>query len=154
MTVTTRPEKPGADEPFLRDLILQNLALELHADQWPEPVRDRLLDIQYHGRRNTAPSSYPAGQSRIILADGAPVGWVYTADLEDSVYVAEILILAGFRGMGIGSAVLRGVIETAGEKVVHLNVNALNAAAVRFYERIGFRRVRGDEVNQVMEYSR
>jgi ribosomal protein S18 acetylase RimI-like enzyme len=154
MTVTTRPEEPGADEPFLRGLIVQNLALELHAHLWPEPVREQLLGIQYQGRRNTAPSAYPAGQSRIILADGVSVGWLYTAELEDAVYIAEILILAEFRGKGIGSEVLRDVIGAARQKVVRLTVNSLSAAAVRFYERLGFRRVWSDEVNMVMECRR
>jgi ribosomal protein S18 acetylase RimI-like enzyme len=154
MTVTTRPEERGADEPFLRGLILQNLTLELHADQWPQPMRDHLLGIQYQGRRSSAPSSYPEGASRIILMDGAPAGWIYIADLDDAVYIAEILVLAEHRGKGVGSAVMRGIMDTAGEKTVRLSVNTLNSGAVRFYERLGFRRVRGGDVDQVMEYRR
>ncbi len=154
MTVTTRVHDPESDDPFLRRLILQSLTVELGADLWPPAVRDPLLEMQYQGRRFTARSSYPEGESRIILLDGTPAGWIYTAELKDWFWIAEIIVAAELRGRGVASAVLRGVIDAAGDKPVRLNVNVYNSAAVRLYEGLGFRRVEGDEVNQVMEYRR
>jgi GNAT superfamily N-acetyltransferase len=152
MTVTTRPEDPSADEPFFRRLILENLMLELGAAHWPQPMRDQLLEMQYTGRRHTARHCHPDGDSRIILVDGAPAGWVFTANLEDFVWLSEILVLPELRGKGVGSAVLRDVIAAAAGVPVRLNVSAFNAGAVRLYERHGFRRVGGDEAQHLMEY--
>jgi GNAT superfamily N-acetyltransferase len=150
--VTTRPQDGEADEGFLRRLILESLTLELGADQWPQSMRDPLLEMQFHGRRHTAPQTYPDGESRIILADGVPAGWIYTADFEDYVWVAEIIVLAELRGKGVGAAVLRGVIDGAAGRPVRLTVNAFNSGAVRFYERLGFRPVSGgDAVMRLME---
>src|SRR5689334_9135569 len=90
MTVTTRPESPAEDEPFFRRLILDGLTVELGAVLWPEPMRSHLLEIQYSGRRNAARSAHPEGASSIILADGAPAGWIYVSDLPDQVWISEI----------------------------------------------------------------
>jgi GNAT superfamily N-acetyltransferase len=154
MTITTRSEDPAADEPFFRRLILESLTLELGAVQWPEAMREPLLEIQYKGRRRTARQMYPEGDSRIILVDGAPAGWVFTAELEDAIWLAEILVLPELRGRGVGSAVLRDVIAAAADRPVRLNVSRFNSGAMRLYERMGFRRVGGDEAQHVMEYRR
>jgi ribosomal protein S18 acetylase RimI-like enzyme len=50
--------------------------------------------------------------------------------------------------------VLRQTLERAEKagKPARLHVNAANAGAIRLYERLGFRRIGGDEVNYLMEW--
>jgi len=152
MTVTLRPEAP-ADEAFLRRLVLETIALELGAYLWPEPLRTQILDLQYRTRRLGAHSSYPEGESRIILLDGEPAGWLYTAVLEEKLWVAEVMVLPEFRGRGAGAAALSEVLAEARRtgKCVGLTVNTTNTAAIRFYERLGFERTGGSEVQYEME---
>ncbi|MGO9261742.1 MAG: N-acetyltransferase family protein [Bryobacteraceae bacterium] len=152
MTISLRPEETG-DEPFLRRLITATITQELGADWWPEPMRSHLLGIQYSARRQSIRDRFPAGQSGIVLVDGAEAGWLYVAKLEDEIRLVEIMLLEEHRGKGAGTELIRQVIETAGNRPVRLSVNVMNTGAARLYERLGFRRIGGDDVQQLMEYS-
>lgn len=154
MTVSWRPET-AEDEAFLRSLIIEAVGQELGAETWPEPMRSHLLGIQYTQRRQAVRVHYPEGKSQIILVDGAAAGWIYVAALPDEIRVAEIMVSADYRGCGVGSEVIRRIVATAEAcgKPVRLRVNAMNTRATRFYERLGFQRMDGDELQHVMEYA-
>lgn len=152
MTISVRPEEAG-DEAFLRRLIIGTIGQELGAEYWPEGMRHHLLDIQYAGRRQAVRNGYPTGQSRIVLVDGAEAGWLYVAESSDEVRLVEIMLLAEHRGKGVGARLIREVIAGAGGRPVRLLVNAMNPRAAQLYERLGFRRTGGDEVQHLMEYS-
>lgn len=154
MTVTRRPECPQ-DEPFLRRLILETIAGELGASAWPEPVRTHLLEIQYTARRQSPSIKVPEAASQVIEADGEDAGWVLVTTMPHEVRLVEIMVLPELRGRGIGAGAIRGIVESAAAagKPVRLNVNVTNRAAIGLYERFGFRRIDGNEVQQAMEYS-
>jgi ribosomal protein S18 acetylase RimI-like enzyme len=111
------------------------------------------LEMQYHTRRQSAHAGNAEGESRIILAGGERAGWLLTVTTADQVWLSEIMVLAPFRGQGIGSAVLREVLTGAARKriPVRLTVNILNTPAIRLYERLGFRRTGGNEIQHVYE---
>jgi ribosomal protein S18 acetylase RimI-like enzyme len=151
--VSLRPEVPD-DGPFLKTLILATVSEELGADAWPRPMRDHLLNIQYQTRRSGIKTLFPGGSSRIIQMDGENAGWLFVSDLEDQIRIVEIMVLARYRGRGIGSTAIRDVLTAAAQtgKRVTLAVNAMNIRAFRLYERLGFRRTGGDEVQLQMEF--
>jgi len=153
MTISLRPEDPTLDEPFLKRLILETLTVEFGAASWPEPMRTQLLGLQYSNRRQTPRANFPEGESRILLIDGVAAGWIFTATFDDHIHVAEIMVLPESRGKGAGSAALREVLSTAAHerKAVRLNVNTINAAAIRLYERLGFQRIGSSEIQHEME---
>jgi ribosomal protein S18 acetylase RimI-like enzyme len=153
MTVTLRPEDPATDEPFVKHLVMETLALEFGAAIWPEPMRSQVLGMQYTTRRQGQRANFPEGESRVILIDESPAGWLYTADLDDHIHVAEIMMAPEHRGKGAGTLVLHQVLDTAGRagKAVRLNVNVLNEGAIRLYRRLGFERTGGTEVHHEME---
>lgn len=151
MKISLRREETG-DEPFLRRLITTTIAQELAADCWPEPMRRQLLGMQYSARRQSIRDRFPAGESGIVLVDGSEAGWLYTARLEDEIRLVEIMIQPEHRGKGVGSALIRQVIEAAGPCPVRLSVNATNIRAAQLYERLGFRKIGGDEVYLLMEH--
>jgi ribosomal protein S18 acetylase RimI-like enzyme len=153
MTVTLRPESE-LDEPFLRRLIVETIAGELGASQWPEPMRSHLLGIQYAARRHSHRTNFPEAASYIIDADGADAGWAVVTTMPHEIRLMEIMVLAELRGRGIGTEVIRQVLATAAAvaKPVRLSVNVTNHAAIGLYRRLGFRRIDGDEVQHVMEW--
>jgi ribosomal protein S18 acetylase RimI-like enzyme len=158
MAVTLRPESPlesSKDELFIRQLVLETIAAELGASAWPEPMRSHLLGVQYAGRRQSHRVNYPASVSHVIEADGTDAGWLVLHTMPDEVRVVDIMVLPALRGQGIGMAVLRGILASAAAsgKPVRLNVYITNHAAIRLYERLGFRRIGGDEVQHFMEAS-
>jgi GNAT superfamily N-acetyltransferase len=151
--ISRRPEILE-DEPFLRRLIVATITQELGAWAWPQPMRDHLLGIQYQSRRTGVRANFSGGSSEIILMNGIDVGWLCTADLDDQIRLVEIMVLAEHRGKGVGAAVIREVIATAKRcgKPVRLRVNVMNPGAIRLYQRLGFQRIGGDEVQHVMEH--
>jgi ribosomal protein S18 acetylase RimI-like enzyme len=152
MTVMLRPESPQ-DEPFLRRLIHASIAGELGASQWPEPMRTHLLSVQYTARRQLHRANFPAAASYVVVADGADAGWTVVTTMPHEIQLVEIMILPELRGKGIGTAAIRQVLASAAAagKPVRLNVNVTNHAAIGLYQRLGFRRIEGDEVQHVME---
>lgn len=150
MTISRRPEDP-VDEPFLRRLVIGTVAAQLGADSWSLPMREHLLNLQYQSRRMRDKTLFPDGSSQIIVADGEDVGWLFLADLAEEIRIVEIMTLDGYRGKGVGSAVIGDVLASAA-KPVRLGVNVMNAGAIRLYRRLGFRQTGCDEVQCQMEY--
>ena len=76
----------------------------------------------------------------IIEGGGAVYGGLVTEWLPDSLYVHELQLLPEHQGRGIGSHVLREVIERAAQigLPVTLSVLEVNPRARKFYERLGF----------------
>ena len=153
MRVSQRPSSPG-DEPFVRELILKSAEEELLAASWPEPMRSHLLEIQYSGRVQSLRSRFPGIEETIAVVDGAPVGWFAKAVLEDEIRWLDLIVAADWRGRGVGTAVLTSAMDEASRcgKAARFSVRAANAGAIRLYERLGFRRIGGDEINYLMEY--
>lgn len=150
--INRRRETPE-DEAFLRELIVGTVAAELGAENWPEPMRGHLLRLQFDARRQSHRANYPEAASEVIEADGRDAGWIVVMTMPDEVRLVEIMMAAEFRGQGIGSAVIGEVVAAANsaDKPVRLHVNVTNKGAIRLYERLGFRRVGGDEVQDLME---
>jgi ribosomal protein S18 acetylase RimI-like enzyme len=67
-------------------------------------------------------------------------------------HIVDIAVLPERRNSGIGATVLRGVLAESDRRGVpaSLNVNVTNRA-VRLYERLGFTRTGGNQVQHFME---
>jgi len=152
MTVALRPALPS-DEGFLRDLIVDTIAGELGASAWPEPMRSHLLGLQYTARRHSSRVDFPEAMSQVIQANGKDSGWVLVNAMHHEVRVIEIMVAPELRGKGIGTAVIRDLLASASRtgKPMRLSVNITNSGAIRLYERLGFRRIDGNEVQHIME---
>ncbi len=139
--VTLRPEC-SQDETFIRNLILETIAAELGASAWPEPMRSHLLGVQYAGRRQSFRLTFPEATSYVIEAGGIDAGWAVVTEMPEEIFLVEIMVSPECRNRGIGSAVIRQFMSEAAArgKPVRLTVNAMNHAAIRLYERLGFRR--------------
>ena len=85
------------------------------------------------------------GQIRIIVAAGRDTGWIQIAPAEAAVFIRHFCIDPDYQRLGIGSTVLRQVIDEAWEcgDAVTLGV-VKGSPARRFYERLGFRATHAD----------
>jgi ribosomal protein S18 acetylase RimI-like enzyme len=142
----------GDDEEFLRNLIVATVAEELQAWAWPEGMRAQLLDMQYRVRRTGVEQNYPEAERSIILAGDLPVGWLVVHKTAAEIHVVDIAVMPERRGSGIGTIVLEELLAESDRNgiPVRLSVNVTNPAA-RLYERLGFRRTGGNEVQHFME---
>jgi GNAT superfamily N-acetyltransferase len=73
------------------------------------------------------------------VADGAFAGCVTVWSAEDGWWLEHFYLVPGFQGRGLGSAVLRTLLERMDADGVPVRLNVLRgSAAQRLYERHGF----------------
>ncbi len=69
------------------------------------------------------------------------------------VYLHRMAMDPGIRGGALGRELLQAVLDTAvrvGAPRVTMSISTSNAAAIRFFERVGFRRLDGSEVAEIV----
>ena len=76
----------------------------------------------------------------VIERDGHPIGGLMLETMADSIYVHEIQVLPEYQEQGVGTAVMKQIIEQASKRGlgVTLSVVAANPRAKDLYARLGF----------------
>ena len=84
-------------------------------------------------------------QVEIITLDG-DIGWLQSFVKEDALFLAQLFVHCALRGQGIGTAIVKDLIEEAARtgRALTLGVVKTNPA-LRLYERLGFRATHEDE---------
>ena len=147
-----RQENPD-DEPFIRKLMIETLAGQLHACSWPDAIRESLLDTQYRIRRNGFRASAENHPGTIVLLDGEPVAWYIETESDDEIRLVNLVVANQHRRKGLGSAILRQLLIHSDHsgKTLRLSVAINNPRAAELYARFGFRRTGDDGVHHFME---
>ena len=83
------------------------------------------------------------GRTFLVAADDdGPLGYVVGIEVADIADLARIGVDPGRRRTGLGSRLLAALVDaTTGADRMLLEVSALNAGAISFYERHGFTRI-------------
>jgi GNAT superfamily N-acetyltransferase len=83
---------------------------------------------------------------RIIMLDGADVGWLQSATRDGTFFVGQLFVDAAHQGRGIGTEVMHRLIAEASalNQVMTLGVVKINPAK-RLYERLGFQVTHEDD---------
>ena len=102
-------------------------------------VFDGLVGMQFRAQSMSLRLEHPQADRQIILVEDAPVGRLIIDSVGDHIEVIDVALLPEYRGHGIGTSVLRGVIGHADRlaRSVRLHVEK-QSRAVRLYERLGF----------------
>jgi ribosomal protein S18 acetylase RimI-like enzyme len=147
----SRPALAG-DRPFLLDLYIATRAAEFSALGWsPEALR-AFLEQQYRAREAGWGVSAPDGDDRILVRDGRPIGRLVIDRRPDGIRVVDVAVVPAEQGRGIGSAVLRQVLEEADAARVPVTLHVVTTnPALRLYERLGFVPVSEDGIHVLME---
>ena len=77
---------------------------------------------------------------KVIVADGIPAGTVDVREGDGNIFVSGLYILLEYQNKGIGSSILRQLVDKAQieGKRLELEVLRVNTAAQRLYKRLGF----------------
>ena len=91
-------------------------------------------------RRAALRRSFKAAEVNIITLDGADIGWMQVSERDTDYNLAQIQLLAEHCGKGIGTQLIRDLLERArrNRKTVSLSAVRTNRA-IKLYERLGFR---------------
>lgn len=103
------------------------------------PDLERLGRFDEHRVRRRLRDSFSPGHTSVVMADGDFAGCVTLRPAEDGLWLEHFYLAPGLHGRGLGSAVLRTLLDRADAdgKLVRLNV-LQGSAARRLYERHGF----------------
>jgi ribosomal protein S18 acetylase RimI-like enzyme len=137
--VTLRPAAP-ADRDLFAAVYASAREDELAGTGWSEAERAGFLAQQFHAQTVHYESHYPGATLDVVLVGGEPAGRLFVHRREASIHVMEIGLLPEFRGRGVGSRLLRAVLDEAAARGVKATINVEPAnPARRLYERLGFR---------------
>ncbi len=141
------------DEPFLRALYGSTRADELAPLPWSEEQKRAFLDVQFRAQTDHYQKYYGDGEFRIVELDGEPIGRLLLHRTPGEICVVDISLMPDNRGQGIGTSLLRGVLDEASgsNRKVTIYVEHFNPAK-HLYERLGFRDVEAGGVYDRMEW--
>jgi ribosomal protein S18 acetylase RimI-like enzyme len=137
-TFTLRPERAD-DADFLRRLYGSTREPELALTDWPADRRAAFVAMQHDARERAYRARHPDARRSVVVVDAVPVGRLMVAFLDDAVSVVDVAIEPAHRGRGLGTALLRTVLDEARALRLSVRVHvARESPARRLYERLGF----------------
>jgi len=117
-------------------------------------IIERLFGWDQSREENNFARFFRLNEVRIITADGKDVGWIQEQISETSINLGSFYVTPGMQGRGIGTQVLRMLLERAASesKTMTLAVVKINPAR-QFYAKRGFRTTHEDERKLYMSAS-
>ncbi|HLJ29304.1 MAG TPA: GNAT family N-acetyltransferase [Candidatus Angelobacter sp.] len=138
--VTLRPAS-DADDEFLLAVYSSTRADELAQLPWSAEQKDAFVRMQFAAQKRHYRAEYPQADHNIICDDGIPVGRIYLDRGGLAFHILDITVLPQHRNAGIGSFLLRQVLDQAARaaKPVTIYVESFNRS-LRLFLRLGFQR--------------
>lgn len=102
-------------------------------------VFEGLVGMQFRAQSMSIRLEHPRADKKIVVVEDVPVGRLIVDADGSQIEVIDVALLPEYRGHGIGSSVLGGVLSHADRvgRSVKLYVEK-QSRAVRLYERLGF----------------
>jgi GNAT superfamily N-acetyltransferase len=136
--LTLRPISSN-DHGFLLRLYASTREEELAQVPWSDSEREAFLRHQFDAQARYYREHYPEASFGVVELDGVPVGRLYVARWADEIRIMELSLLPDHRGVGIGTRLVRSILDEAARegKRGSVHVERHNPAR-RLYERLGF----------------
>jgi ribosomal protein S18 acetylase RimI-like enzyme len=141
--VTRRPARES-DTRFAREVHHRAFreVVERQFGPWVEEQQDQFFEGDWN---------IPAFE--IVLSSGVPCGYVCIEDRADDIFIREIVLLPEYQGRGIGSSLLRDVMERARIRRVPVRLGTFHKnRAFGLYRRLGFREIGRTEIHILLEW--
>ena len=102
-------------------------------------VFDGLVGMQFRAQSMSIRLDHPQADRKIVVVDDSPAGRLIVDESGEQIEVIDMALLPEYRGQGIGTSLLRGVLAHADRmgRAILLHVEK-QSRAVRLYERLGF----------------
>jgi GNAT superfamily N-acetyltransferase len=141
------------DEAFLREVYASSRAQELAMVPWNDEQREAFLRMQFDAQHSYYHAQFPEASYQVILREAEPIGRVYVLRKDEEIRVLDITLLPQHRSAGIGTSLMRELIDEADRegKAVNIWVEAYNPSR-QLFERLGFAKIQEDGVNYLLEY--
>ena len=152
MEITLRAVTPE-DEAFLREVYASAREPEMAMVPWSDEQKAAFLKLQFDAQDSYYRAQFPAADFQLIMNDEAPVGRLYVLRGADEIRILDISILPGARSQGIGTSLMKPLLEeaAAADKPVTIWVENFNPSQTLF-RRLGFSVIQEDGFNQLLEF--
>ena len=140
--VELRPVTAG-DREFLLRVYYSTRAEELALVAWDEAQKRAFITQQFDAQQYEYQKRFPEAQYHVILYQGEPAGRLWIGRDAEQIRLLDIALLPEYQNRGVGTLLVRDLSDDAareGKPLRHM-VFKFNTAAMRFYERLGFRQV-------------
>jgi GNAT superfamily N-acetyltransferase len=149
--VSARSERLPDDGGFLLS-VYASTRPELTGLGWPAQQLDAFIRMQFAAQIRHYRESFPDATYSIICVDGEPAGRLIVNYAGDEILVVDIALLPEFRRTGIGSGLVRRLLDQADASHLPVRCHVLHdSTARRFWERAGFAAQGRDGVYLAME---
>ena len=150
-TVTLRPVV-DADRELLIAVYASTRAEELAPVPWDDAQKDAFIRMQFAAQDRYWREHKPGAEFCVVLVDGEPAGRLYLDRLADEIRIVDIALLPAWRGRGIGTLLLRDVLEEGRVAGLPVTIHVEQGNRARgLYERLGFRQISTAGVHHLMQ---
>lgn len=124
---------------------LKKLVLKDYIDEiwgWDEDYQRKDFEVYYNPVNN-----------KIITWNNSGIGILETTEDSDEIHIIEIAILQEYQGTGIGTNVLKQIIDNskARDKRVKIGCFRINVEAKKLYLKLGFKVVEETKTHYILE---
>lgn len=150
--VTFRPADAN-DDSFLLGVYGSTRLEELALTNWDEAQREAFVQMQINAQQTHYRQKYPEGEHLIILLDEERAGRLYVAEIESEIRIVDVTILTEYRNGGVGTGILRRLMEEAVRivKPLTIYVETFNQS-YRLFERLGFMKTGESGYSHLLEW--
>jgi len=148
---TLRPVE-ASDRAFLLQVYASTREEELRLVDWSAEQKAAFVQMQFEAQDAYYREHYHPATFDVIEVDGEPVGRLYVARWEREIRIIDVALLAEHRGRGIGTSVIRALLDEAAASGKRLSIHVeRNNPAKALYERLGFAEVADHGLYLLME---
>jgi ribosomal protein S18 acetylase RimI-like enzyme len=143
-----------ADLPFLYEVYASTRTEELAPVPWSEAQKAAFLTMQFRAQHSDYERNYSGADRLVAMREDEPAGRLYLERGARAHEVIDIALLPEHRGQGLGSAIMRDLMDEAAcaGKLLSIHVEKFNPA-LHLYRRLGFRTVEDRGVYDLMHWT-
>ncbi|MGB6229676.1 MAG: GNAT family N-acetyltransferase [Litorimonas sp.] len=128
-----------SDQGFLFDVFADTREWEFENPLWTEIEKRDFLKMQFEVRERSYTLNNLGAVHRIIQLDGEDIGVIRLNRQDHQLYIIDFALLSAYRGQGVGSDILKTLLNEAFNGRVPARLQAERMSpAVAFYQRHGF----------------
>jgi len=143
----------STDIPFLAELYASTRREEVAQAPWPDEEKEAFLRWQFDNQHEHYQTYYPDCEFLVVERAGKPIGRLYVDRWADQIRLVDIAFLPEHRGSGLGTALLRCVLDEGRERGLPVTIHVeYNNPALHLYRRLGFHHVDSNGIYYLMEW--
>ena len=142
-----------SDRSFLLEVYASTRATELELVPWDEAQRQAFVKMQFEAQDEHYRAKFPEASYNIIVHDGEPAGRLYVLRNETQIRILDITLLPQYRNSGIGTPLIRGLMDEAKSLGLPVRIYVENFNPSRaLFERLGFSQIDETDFNLLYEW--